>query len=68
MFHGVHHDYPNDSKRLVMPPSISIPLASMLFYSFYYILGQISVYPFFIGFIGGYLFYDILHYNNIWNK
>src|SRR5437868_9064761 len=25
--HGVHHDYPNDATRLVMPPSISIPLA-----------------------------------------
>ena len=26
--HGVHHDYPNDARRLVMPPSISLPLAS----------------------------------------
>ncbi len=25
--HGVHHDYPNDATRLVMPPSVSIPLA-----------------------------------------
>ena len=22
LMHGVHHDYPNDSKRLVMPPSV----------------------------------------------
>jgi sterol desaturase/sphingolipid hydroxylase (fatty acid hydroxylase superfamily) len=62
MFHGVHHDYPNDSKRLVMPPSVSIPLATMFFYLFLYILGEIKVYPFFIGFISGYLFYDITHY------
>src|SRR5690606_10884141 len=27
IFHGVHHDYPNDSRRLVMPPSVSVPLA-----------------------------------------
>jgi 4-hydroxysphinganine ceramide fatty acyl 2-hydroxylase len=27
IFHGVHHDYPSDAKRLVMPPSASIPLA-----------------------------------------
>ncbi|MFL6539557.1 MAG: fatty acid hydroxylase, partial [Chthoniobacterales bacterium] len=27
MAHGVHHDYPSDSTRLVMPPLISIPLA-----------------------------------------
>src|SRR5688500_14627093 len=28
IFHGVHHDYPRDAKRLVMPPSASIPLAA----------------------------------------
>lgn len=27
LMHGVHHDYPNDSLRLVMPPVISLPLA-----------------------------------------
>src|ERR1044071_1957828 len=27
IIHGVHHDYPNDARRLVMPPSVSIPLA-----------------------------------------
>src|SRR5918912_1076566 len=27
IMHGVHHDYPNDATRLVMPPIISIPLA-----------------------------------------
>jgi hypothetical protein len=26
LIHGIHHDYPRDSKRLVMPPSVSIPL------------------------------------------
>ncbi|HEX5316721.1 MAG TPA: fatty acid hydroxylase, partial [Candidatus Kapabacteria bacterium] len=26
VIHGVHHDYPNDARRLVMPPVISIPL------------------------------------------
>src|ERR1035438_10627898 len=25
IFHGVHHDYPSDSRRLVMPPSASLP-------------------------------------------
>ena len=27
IIHGVHHDHPNDPLRLVMPPSVSIPLA-----------------------------------------
>jgi len=62
LFHGVHHDYPNDSKRLVMPPSISLPLATLFFYFFQLSLGPITVFPFFTGFIGGYLIYDISHY------
>ena len=62
MFHGVHHDYPNDTKRLVMPPSVSIPLAVGFFFLFQAILGDIFVAPFYIGFIAGYLFYDISHY------
>ena len=28
IIHGVHHDHPNDPMRLVMPPSVSVPLAA----------------------------------------
>src|SRR4030066_38085 len=62
MFHGVHHDYPSDSKRLVMPPSVSIPLAIIFYFIFILIFGQSLMLPFFAGFILGYLFYDISHY------
>lgn len=62
IFHGVHHDYPNDSKRLVMPPSVSLPLASLFYLLFRLILGVSFVAPFFIGFLIGYLFYDLSHY------
>ena len=62
IFHGVHHDYPSDSRRLVMPPSISVPLAIFFFFFFSYTICDIMVYPFFSGFIIGYLFYDITHY------
>ena len=62
IFHGVHHDYPSDSKRLVMPPSVSIPLAVLFFFIFRLIFGEILMMPFFAGFILGYLFYDISHY------
>jgi sterol desaturase/sphingolipid hydroxylase (fatty acid hydroxylase superfamily) len=62
MFHGVHHDYPSDSKRLVMPPSVSIPLAALFYFIFLFIFGQDLMLPFFAGFILGYLFYDITHY------
>ncbi|WP_460964763.1 sterol desaturase family protein [Spirosoma litoris] len=60
--HGVHHDYPNDSKRLVMPPLLGAPLAAIFYLAFYYVLGEGYVYPFFAGFITGYLIYDMMHY------
>ncbi|MES2730776.1 MAG: sterol desaturase family protein [Bacteroidota bacterium] len=62
IFHGVHHDYPNDSRRLVMPPSVSIPLASLFYFLFVALLGQQATAPFFVGFIAGYMFYDLGHY------
>jgi len=62
IFHGVHHDYPSDSKRLVMPPSASIPLAIIFFLLFWLILGDVYLLPFFSGFLIGYLFYDMTHY------
>jgi sterol desaturase/sphingolipid hydroxylase (fatty acid hydroxylase superfamily) len=62
IFHGVHHDYPSDSKRLVMPPSVSIPLAVVFYILFRLLFGEELVNPFFSGFIVGYLFYDITHY------
>ena len=72
IFHGVHHDYPSDSKRLVMPPSVSVPLAVLFYFLFKLILGGTLVAPFFVGFIAGYLFYDMTHYAvhhfNIRNK
>ena len=62
IFHGVHHDYPSDSRRLVMPPSASIPLALLFYFLFVLILGDVLVFPFFAGFLAGYLFYDITHF------
>ena len=62
IFHGVHHDYPSDSKRLVMPPSVSIPLAALFYFIFESILTRVMVAPFFVGFLTGYLFYDMTHY------
>ncbi len=60
--HGVHHDYPNDSKRLVMPPLLGAPLAAIFYLAFYCALGDRYVFPFFAGFITGYLIYDMMHY------
>ncbi|MEM1122892.1 MAG: sterol desaturase family protein [Bacteroidota bacterium] len=62
IFHGVHHDYPNDSKRLVMPPAVSIPLASAFYFLFRSAVPHDGFFAFFAGFLAGYLFYDMLHY------
>jgi hypothetical protein len=40
LVHGVHHDYPNDSGRLVMPPSVSIPLAVVFYFLFQWAIGH----------------------------
>jgi dihydroceramide fatty acyl 2-hydroxylase len=61
IIHGIHHDHPNDKMRLVMPPSVSIPLASLFFLGFWALLGDAS-FAVFAGFIAGYLFYDYTHY------
>jgi sterol desaturase/sphingolipid hydroxylase (fatty acid hydroxylase superfamily) len=62
IFHGVHHDYPNDALRLVMPPSVSIPLATGFYFLFVAVLPPQYVPGFFAAFMSGYLFYDISHY------
>ena len=62
IFHGVHHDYPSDSKRLVMVPTVSIPLSALFYFLFRFLIGATLVAPFFVGFLAGYLFYDMVHY------
>ena len=59
--HGVHHDYPNDARRLVMPPSISVPLAFLFYGLFLVIFGGLAP-AVFAGLVLGYVCYDMLHY------
>jgi sterol desaturase/sphingolipid hydroxylase (fatty acid hydroxylase superfamily) len=63
IIHGVHHDFPHDPLRLVMPPSVSIPLSILIFLLFRLLLGPAWVLPFFAGFMIGYLIYDMTHYH-----
>jgi sterol desaturase/sphingolipid hydroxylase (fatty acid hydroxylase superfamily) len=62
LVHGVHHDYPRDEQRLVMPPVPSIILALSFFFLFRLIFGQM-VFAYFSGFISGYLIYALIHYS-----
>jgi len=60
--HGVHHDFPNDSRRLVMPPSVSVPLAVLFYAVFRLLLGPAEGPVLCAGFVLGYLVYDTIHY------
>ncbi len=60
--HGVHHEFPNDTRRLVMPPILSVPLAFLFYFLFRVPLGPVLGPLFFGGFVTGYLFYDMTHY------
>jgi sterol desaturase/sphingolipid hydroxylase (fatty acid hydroxylase superfamily) len=62
MVHGVHHDHPNDPRRLVMPPLVSIPLGTLFFFAFYGVAGLQAAWSIAAGFFAGYLFYDMLHF------
>jgi dihydroceramide fatty acyl 2-hydroxylase len=63
MLHGVHHDHPNDPLRLVMPPSVSLPLGALVLGAFWLLLGYDAALVFGGGFFVGYLAYDMLHYH-----
>ncbi|HEV3392761.1 MAG TPA: sterol desaturase family protein [Chthoniobacterales bacterium] len=61
IMHGVHHDYPNDATRLVMPPIISVPLAVVFYVVFILTLGRFAPAAL-AGFGFGYVCYDTIHY------
>src|SRR3954454_15132683 len=63
IIHGVHHDHPNDPMRLVMPPSVSVPLSAAFYGLFVLAVGGGAAPALAAGFLGGYLGYDMLHYH-----
>jgi 4-hydroxysphinganine ceramide fatty acyl 2-hydroxylase len=62
IMHGIHHEYPSDSSRLVMPPGASVPLALLFFVLFRLIVGTRYTPGMFAGFLIGYLAYDTIHF------
>jgi len=63
IIHGVHHDHPNDPMRLVMPPSVSVPLAALFYGLFVLAVGLPDAHLLGAGFLAGYLAYDMTHYH-----
>ncbi len=61
IFHGVHHEYPSDSLRLVMPPVASLPMGLMAWVIFSMLFGG-NMIPAFAGSLVGYLVYDTTHF------
>jgi dihydroceramide fatty acyl 2-hydroxylase len=61
IIHGVHHDFPQDSDRLVMPLGASIPLGVVFYGLFHLLVGPLAG-PLFVGFGLGYLAYDGTHF------
>jgi len=62
LVHGVHHKWPKDKYRLVMPPAVSISLFFAFLALFYLVVGPRLVWPFHAGFVLGYMSYDMTHY------
>jgi dihydroceramide fatty acyl 2-hydroxylase len=61
LVHGVHHAYPDDSRRWMIPVVASIPIAVVFSGLFALALGRFAS-PAFGGFLHGYLTYDLLHH------
>ncbi|GAA3654561.1 sterol desaturase family protein [Streptomyces chitinivorans] len=62
MVHGVHHDHPDDPRRLVMPPPASLLLTGLPFAALHLALDGGAANAVAAGFTAGYVVYDELHF------
>lgn len=62
LFHGLHHDDPNDPTRLVMPPVPALLIMFMLWKLFSLVIPSDALNAFMAWFIVGYLIYDYIHF------
>ena len=62
ILHGVHHDWPNDRMRLVFPPTLSLPVAGVVFVLLTLTVGHDHRWAIFAGVGTGYVAYDMIHY------
>jgi 4-hydroxysphinganine ceramide fatty acyl 2-hydroxylase len=61
ILHGVHHSWPRDAYRLVMPPAVSITLFWLFLGTFVGTMGDLG-WAFTAGYALGYMNYDVTHY------
>ena len=62
LFHGLHHDDPQDPTRLVMPPVPAIILSGSLYLIFSFLFPAKYLQVIMAYFMIGYLCYDYIHY------
>lgn len=62
LIHGIHHQFPNDTDRLVIPPIFALGVIFLFGGAYYLLLGWWLALPFLAGGISGYMYYDFVHY------
>lgn len=62
LVHGVHHAFPYDADRLVMPPVLAAVIALAIGLPARALVGVAWFAPAFAGLLAGYLWYDLTHY------
>jgi len=62
LIHGIHHDYPWDGDRLVMPPMATLFVSALLWFPIRWAFGPHYNFAFFGGLVLGYVAYDLTHY------
>lgn len=68
LIHGIHHDYPWDPVRLVMPPLVSLGVGAVMWFPLKWMAGDPLHYSLFAGLAIGYVTYDLLHFAAHHNK
>ena len=61
LFHGIHHEYPNDPTRLVLPWIPSLGIAS-IFFGIFYLIFREQAFVLAPGFVLGYCAYMTVHF------
>ncbi|XP_005950974.1 fatty acid 2-hydroxylase [Haplochromis burtoni] len=62
LLHGQHHKSPFDGSRLVFPPGLASLVVAVFYMSIHCVLPDILGVCVFVGGLGGYVVYDMIHY------
>lgn len=63
LIHGIHHQFPNDTDRLVIPPAVGVLVGLGFWLLFWALMGFWAAQPCAAGFMFGYMAYDFTHYS-----